>query len=112
MASPDPLCSPQAGMSAMQARRGMQAKHDVRAMNTVKTTILLATAAVAASLFAASNAVAALKPVRVFILAGQSNMEGKAKVSLLEYQVAQPATRPLFQQFRKDGRWIEREDVW
>src|SRR4051794_21235859 len=30
------------------------------------------------------------KPVKVFILAGQSNMEGKAKVSLLEYQAKQP----------------------
>ena len=39
------------------------------------------------------------KPFQVFILAGQSNMEGKAKVSLLEYQVKQPATRPLFAHF-------------
>jgi alpha-galactosidase len=52
------------------------------------------------------------KPVQVFILAGQSNMEGKAKLSLLEYQVAQPATRPLFGRFQKDGKWTERDDVW
>jgi alpha-galactosidase len=52
------------------------------------------------------------KPVKVFILAGQSNMEGKAKLSLLEYQAAQPATRDLYQHLRKDGRWIERDDVW
>jgi alpha-galactosidase len=50
-------------------------------------------------------------PVRVFILAGQSNMEGKAKVSLLDYQVQQPATRELFQHWRKDDKWIERDDV-
>ena len=54
---------------------------------------------------------AAQKPVKVFILAGQSNMEGKAKVSLLEYQVKQPTTRPLFERFQKDGRWLERDDV-
>ena len=52
------------------------------------------------------------KPVKVFILAGQSNMEGKAKVSLLEYQADQPATRDLFKHLRKDGKWVERDDVW
>src|SRR5947209_8191614 len=52
------------------------------------------------------------KPVKVFVLAGQSNMEGKAKVSLLEYQARQPATRALFAHLHRDGRWIEREDVW
>jgi len=52
------------------------------------------------------------KPVKVFILAGQSNMEGKAKTSLVEYQAAQPATRDLYEHLRKDGRWIERDDVW
>ncbi len=51
-------------------------------------------------------------PVKVFILAGQSNMQGKAKVALLEYQARQPATRALFQHLRKGDRWIEREDVW
>jgi hypothetical protein len=50
--------------------------------------------------------------VKVFILAGQSNMEGKAKVSLLEYQLQQPATRDLFKHLQKDGKWIERDDVW
>jgi alpha-galactosidase len=52
------------------------------------------------------------KPVKVFILAGQSNMEGKAKVSLLDYQADQPAMRDLFKHLRKDGKWIERDDVW
>jgi alpha-galactosidase len=55
---------------------------------------------------------AAEKAIKVFILAGQSNMEGKAKVTLLDYQVAQPATRPLFAHFQKDGKWAERDDVW
>jgi alpha-galactosidase len=39
-------------------------------------------------------------------------MEGKAKVSLLEYQVAQPETRDLFKHLQKDGKWVERDDVW
>lgn len=52
------------------------------------------------------------KPLKVFVLAGQSNMEGKAKVSLAEYQAGQPATRHLFRHWRKDGRWAQRDDVW
>jgi alpha-galactosidase len=50
-------------------------------------------------------------PVKVFILAGQSNMEGKAKMSLVEYQAKQPETKALFAHFRKDDQWIERDDV-
>jgi hypothetical protein len=53
-----------------------------------------------------------LPPVKVFILAGQSNMEGKAKVSLLEYQLGQPGTGALFKNLKKNGKWIERDDVW
>src|SRR6266513_1626430 len=52
------------------------------------------------------------KPLLVFILAGQSNMEGKAKLELLEYQAKLPENRPLFGHLQKDGKWIERDDVW
>jgi alpha-galactosidase len=52
------------------------------------------------------------KKVKVFILAGQSNMEGKAKVTLLEYQVGQPGTRVFFKHLKKDGKWVVRDDVW
>lgn len=51
-------------------------------------------------------------PVRVFILAGQSNMEGKAKNSLFDYQAQQPATQEHFAHLRKDGKWIVRDDVF
>lgn len=51
-------------------------------------------------------------PLKVFILAGQSNMEGKAKVALMDYQAKQPATAPLFTHLRANGQWIERDDVW
>jgi hypothetical protein len=51
-------------------------------------------------------------PIKVFILAGQSNMEGKAKVSVIDCQIGQPATADLFKGLKKDGKWIEREDVW
>ncbi len=52
------------------------------------------------------------RPIKVFVLAGQSNMQGKAKVSLLEYQLTQPATRALFAPLRHGERWVERDDVW
>lgn len=52
------------------------------------------------------------KPVLVFILAGQSNMEGKAKVSVMEYQAKQPATRDRYKHLYQDGQWKERADVW
>jgi alpha-galactosidase len=52
------------------------------------------------------------KPVKVFILAGQSNMEGKAKVALMDYQAGQPATRDLYRDLRKDDKWLVRDDVW
>ncbi len=83
-------------------------------MDAMKTNAIVAATALAASLFAVSSADAIdrNKPVKVFILAGQSNMEGKAKLSLLEYQIAQPATRDLFEHLQKDGKWIERDDVW
>jgi hypothetical protein len=52
------------------------------------------------------------KPVKVFILAGQSNMEGKVPNELLEHQAADPKTRDLFAHLRKDGKWIVRDDVF
>ena len=49
--------------------------------------------------------------VKVFILAGQSNMEGKAKNKLLEHQATDAKTKDLFKHLRKDGKWIVRDDV-
>ncbi|MDB4357304.1 sialate O-acetylesterase [Mariniblastus sp.] len=51
------------------------------------------------------------KPVKVFILAGQSNMEGKATVALLQHQMMQPETEKLFAHLHRDGELVEREDV-
>jgi alpha-galactosidase len=64
--------------------------------------------------FVAHDAIAADKPpVKVFILAGQSNMEGKAKMSLLETQIKDPKTRDLFKHLQNEqGEWIVRHDVW
>lgn len=50
------------------------------------------------------------KPLKVFILAGQSNMEGHAKVSNFDYIGDDPATAPLLKEMRDPsatkGVWI------
>lgn len=50
--------------------------------------------------------------VKVFILAGQSNMEGKATNELFNHQATAPETRELFAHLRRDDQWIVRDDVF
>ncbi len=52
------------------------------------------------------------KQVKVFILAGQSNMEGKAAVSTLDAVINDPKTRDKFKHLKPDGKWLVRDDVW
>ena len=52
-------------------------------------------------------------PVKVFILAGQSNMEGQGSLRNLEYLVYNEKTAPDYEHLKdKDGRWVQRQDVW
>lgn len=52
-------------------------------------------------------------PVKVFILAGQSNMQGQAALRTLEYLVYHEKTAAEYQQWKdRDGRWVGRSDVW
>jgi len=69
-------------------------------------------ACLTACLLLASPLYAADKPVKVFILAGQSNMEGKAPNTLLDYQASGATTKDLFAHLRKDDKWIVRDDVF
>lgn len=77
----------------------------------------------AAFLFVPSLNAAEPKPVRVYILAGQSNMEGQGFIAAdpkrnegkgsLEYLVKQPATAAKFAPLaEKDGKWRTRDDVF
>ena len=61
--------------------------------------------------------------LKVFILAGQSNMEGQGKIALdprrndgkgsLEYLVQDPATADHFKHLKDaEGEWAPRNDVW
>ena len=75
------------------------------------------------ALFAHADRAFAAEPVKVFILAGQSNMEGQGFIAAdpkrnegrgsLEFVVQDAATAPRFKHLvDKDGKWIVRDDVW
>ena len=56
---------------------------------------------------------AAAKPLKVFILAGQSNMQGHAKVSTFEHIGMDPATQPMLAEMQNvDGTPKVCERVW
>ncbi len=55
---------------------------------------------------------AADRPVKVFVLAGQSNMEGKAPNKLLEHQAQAETTKEFFAHLRSGDKWTVREDVF
>lgn len=73
-------------------------------MKTPLTSLAIATL----SLTAASAA-----PLKVYLLAGQSNMEGHAKIETFDYIGDDPDTAPLLQQMRgPDGQATVCEKVW
>ena len=52
-------------------------------------------------------------PLKVFILAGQSNMQGHASLRTLEYLIYNPRTTAEYEHWKdRVGRWTERRDVW
>lgn len=53
------------------------------------------------------------QPLKVFILAGQSNMEGHARIETFDYLGDDPATAPLLRQMRgADGKPSVCDHVW
>ena len=56
---------------------------------------------------------AVAKPLKVFILAGQSNMQGHAKIETFDYIGDDPATAPLLKKMRgADGKPTVCDNVW
>ncbi len=49
---------------------------------------------------------------KVFILAGQSNMEGKADNKLIDHQATDPKTQKHFAHLRSGDQWTVRDDVF
>jgi hypothetical protein len=74
-------------------------------MSSTRIYFFLASLALAAQIHA--------KPLQVFILAGQSNMQGHAKIETFDYIGDDPATAPLLKQMRgTDGKPRECDHVW
>lgn len=72
--------------------------------NTVNKCIVWIVAA-AASLLLMSHAAQAKGPLKVFILAGQSNMQGHANVGTIPYLAKDPKTEQMYQDIMgKDGK--------
>ena len=58
---------------------------------------------------------AAEKPagsIKVFLLVGQSNMQGKGAAKHIEHLIADPKTKAEFQHLMKNGEHVVRDDVW
>ena len=69
--------------------------------------------AMASSLAVLCQSSALAKPLKVYILAGQSNMEGHASVSTFDYIGKDPKTAPLLKEMRNaDGTPRVCENVW
>ena len=53
------------------------------------------------------------KPLKIFILCGQSNMEGHAKINTFEAMKLDPVTKPIYQEMvDSSGDPITCEQVW
>jgi len=66
-----------------------------------------------ATLTLSLGATAQAKPLKIFVLAGQSNMEGHAKIETFDYIGDDPATAPLLKQMRgADGKPTVCDHVW
>ena len=66
-----------------------------------------------AALLWASSPTSFAKPLKVFILAGQSNMEGHAEVRTFDYIGKDPRTAPLLKEMRNpDGTPRVCDKVW
>jgi alpha-galactosidase len=68
---------------------------------------------IASSVATSSIVAAAEKPLQVFILAGQSNMQGQAKISTFEHIGMDPTTKPMLAEMQNaDGTPKVCERVW
>lgn len=57
--------------------------------------------------------IAAAKPLKIFVLVGQSNMEGHAKIETFDYIGDDPKTAPLLKEMRgSDGKPTVCDHVW
>ena len=75
---------------------------------TLKTNVILT-----AALLCASTTICFAKPLKVFILAGQSNMQGHVNVSTFDSMADDPKTAPILKEMRTaDGKPKVLDKVW
>ncbi|MAT47511.1 MAG: hypothetical protein CMO35_08790, partial [Verrucomicrobiaceae bacterium] len=68
---------------------------------------------VAVAMACTSHAQASGTPLKVYILAGQSNMEGHARIETFDYIGEDPATAPILKEMvDADGQPITCDNVW
>lgn len=77
-----------------------------------KLLIILVTCALLAGNGISAFGQDAQKPIKIFILAGQSNMEGKGSVHVLNHQLTVPEKADRFARYKSEGAFVERNDVW
>jgi len=66
-----------------------------------------------ASLFASLATAAEKKPIKVYVLAGQSNMDGFGGLEALEHQAKHSGERvPSYKHLRDGDGWATRDDAW
>ena len=73
---------------------------------------LVLTCAIALLVTAAEAAGPPAGKIKVFILTGQSNMEGKGLASHLDTYKEDPLIKGTYPTFKKDGAWVVRNDTW
>lgn len=79
----------------------------------MKPTVQLIFSCLAAVLLAVPGARGAAKPLQIYVLAGQSNMQGHAKVTTFEHIGMDPATRPMLAEMQgPDGTPKVCDRVW
>ncbi len=79
---------------------------------TTKFTILLLAFVIALHAAVADAAQPPEGKIKVFILTGQSNMEGKGLASHLDTYKQDPLIKDTYAMLKKDGQWVVRNDVW
>ncbi len=80
---------------------------------TTRTTLILFTFLLLGNALSDPVVAQERKPLQVFIMAGQSNMEGHAEVRVMDYMAEDPATAPLLAEMKdSDGNHRMIKDTW
>ena len=82
-------------------------------MRAMRQSVQCAVITAVLGLMSAFGSQALAKPLKVFILAGQSNMQGHVKISTFDSMAGDPKTAPILKQMRgADGKPIVCQKVW